>query len=257
MAGIGVISQLVGFVAQKVLPQPNADSPNAFTNVRLGSYGEVAVNNYLPPRHALAQEGSLFSTCNVPGSGITIPEATTYANTAGCFFIQNLNNAGGPTAFVDYLKLVVAGTFTSMTGFRYAVWLDLATNLAIGTNHLSSATPQNVNRASSTQSKVNVLYQSSATASVNTGPSNLAALVANGSIGGIGIAGDELVINFGGDSANAYPGLTAVASVTPGRKVSISPALAIPPGWQAMIVPWMPGLAANPTADFELVHWER
>ena len=249
--------KLWALYAQKVLPQANVDSANAVTNVRLGTYGEVAVNNYLNKKHALAGEGTLFSTCNVPGSGVTIPTATGYANTAGMFFFQNNNIAGGPTAYLDYLKLMVAGTFTSMTGFRYAVWLDLITNMLITTNHVTAITPQNVNRGSSVASRCNFLYQSSATASVNGAPSNVAALVANGSMGGIGIPGDEYVLSFGGDESNSYPGLTAAQAVCPGRKVSVSPSIAVPPGWQAVIIPWAPGLATNPTADFELVHIER
>jgi len=257
MAGIGVISQLVGFVASKVLPQATPDNPAAQTNIRLSTYGEMAANIYLGKKHSVAGEGTLFSTCNVPGTGVTFPTATSYANTAGCFFFQNNNSPGGPVAYLDYLKLMVAGTFTTMTGFRFAIWLDLITNMLITTNHVTAISPKNVNPASSIQSKCNFLYQSSSTASVNAAPSNVAALVANGSMGGIGIAGSEYVLSFGGDETNSYAGLTAAQAVCPSRMVSTCPSIPVPPGWQAVIVPWFPGLGANPTADFELVHIER
>src|SRR5208337_3258972 len=125
MAGLGVVAQLVGFVASKVLPQPSADGANATQNVRLGSYGEVAVNQYLTKKFGPASEGSYFSTVTTPGGQAVVPAiVTSYANTAGVFWFQNNNVAGGPNAYLDYLKLTCTTVPASTSQFRYAIIRD-------------------------------------------------------------------------------------------------------------------------------------
>jgi hypothetical protein len=152
------------------------------------------------------------------------------------------------------LKLNVTQAPASTTQVAYAVIRDLMTNMLITTNHVTAAAPVNVNGGSPLASKCSVLYSNSATATVNGAPSAATgAVIATGHIGGLPIIGDELVIDFGGDAAVAF-GATAVAS----RKVSTAPAIAVPPGWQIMIVPWFVGNAATGgTYDMELVHFER
>ena len=254
MAGLGVVAQLVGFVAQKILPQPNADNSSAIQNLRVGTYGELAINGYLTKKHALAGEGSAFVTATTPGAAsVLFPIVTSYANTAGCLFFQNANAVGGPVAYLDYLKLTCYQVPASTTQVGYAIIRELITNLAITTNHVTSVAPVNTNGVSNVASKCNVLYQNSATASVNGAPAvATGAVIGSGRLGGLPIIGDELVIDFGGDASSAY-GATSVAS----RKVSTAPAIAVPPGQQIMIVPWFVGNSATGgTWYMELVHFE-
>ena len=256
MAGLGVVAQLVGFVASK-LPQFNADSPNAVANVRLGSYGEVAVNSYFSKKHALAGEGSYYSTVTTPGGQVVVPAiVTTYANTAGVFWFQNNNLAGGPNAYLDYLKLTCTTVPASTTQFRYAIIRDAAQPLAgtsyLTTNNTSTAVPLCTSSVGAS-SKCLVGYQSAVTANVNTAPTANSAVIACGAIGGLPIIGDEFVIDFGGDQAVSY-GATTVAS----RKVSSAPAIVVAPGQQIMIVPWWVGNAATGGKfDLEFTHIER
>ena len=56
-----------------------------------------------------------------------------------------------------------------------------------------------------------------------------ACLVANASIGGIPIVGDELVLVCGPSDPGPYPGLTAAHAVCPGRKVSCLPPVTLGP----------------------------
>jgi hypothetical protein len=223
-------------------------------SVRASGYGDVAVNPYLNKKHALAAEGTYFSTVPTPGTVTTLPIVTSYANTAGCFFFQNLNPTGGPVAYLDYMKLVCTTVPGSTTQVRYAIIRDLATNLSITTNRTTAATPANVNGASSVKSNCNVLYQNSGTtASVNAAPSGVSAIIATGGLGGLPIIGDELVIDFGGDPAIAYG-----ASSTASRKVSAAPEIAVAPGQQIMIVPWFVGNGTTSGIfDFEFTHIER
>jgi hypothetical protein len=253
----GVISQVVGFVAQKLLPQPQVDSANVGQNVRLGTYGEVAVNNYLSKKHATAGEGSYFSTVTTPGGQVVVPAiVTAYANTAGVFWFQNNNPAGGPNAYLDYLKLTCTTVPASTTQFRYAIIRDAAQPLAgtsyLTTNNTSTAVPQ-CTSAQGAISKCLVGYQSAVTANVNTAPTSNSAVIACGAIGGLPIIGDEFVIDFGGNQAVSY-GATAVAS----RKVSAAPAIVVAPGQQIMIVPWWVGNASTGGKyDLEFTHIEK
>jgi hypothetical protein len=243
--------QQIQGLAQLLLPAKTPDTN--IVNGRMSGYGESAVNPYLNKKHAVAGEGSYFSTASVPGSGATHPIVTSYANTAGTFFFQNLNPAGGPTAYLDFFKLVVTQVPASTTQFRYAIIKDLASNLAITTNHVTAASPVNVNGGATLKSNCLFLYTNSATATVNAAPSGLGSVISVGNIGGLPIIGDELVIDFGGDPSVSY-GATAVAS----RKVSVAPELAVAPGWQVMFVMWVPGNAATGgTYDFEFTHIER
>ena len=217
----------------------------------------MAVNQYLSKKFGPAAEGSYFSTVTTPGGQAVVPAiVTSYANTAGVFWFQNNNPAGGPVAYLDYLKLTCTTVPASTTQFRYAIIRDTAQQLA-GTSYLTtnnSTTAQPVN-ASGTgpQSKCLVAYQSAVTANVNTAPTSNSAVIACGAIGGLPIIGDEYVIDFGGDQAVSY-GATTVAS----RKVSAAPAIVVAPGQQIMIVPWWVGNAATGGKyDMEFTHIER
>lgn len=261
MAGLGVLSQLVGFVAQKVLPQANVDSASAVTNVRLGKYGESGCNNYFSEKQMFADEGSYFVTTNpTPGTAISGTVAATYANTAGWFFFQNWNAAGGPNAYLDYLKLIPTVAPASGTTAYFAVIRDVATPLAtqITTAHYATATPVNVNGAASVTSRCVLGYQNNATASTNIAPSAASAIIGRASMGGIPVIGDELVLKFGSTESGAYPGLTAAEAVCGGRKVSILPPVVVAPGQQIMIVPFFLNNAATGMSyEFELTHIER
>jgi hypothetical protein len=233
------------------------DSDNTAKNLRLSNYGEVAVSSYLSKKHALAGEGSYYSIVTTPGGQVVVPAiVTTYANTAGVFWFQNNNPAGGPNAYLDYLKLTCTTVPASTTQFRYAIIRDAAQPLAgtsyLTTNNTSTAVPL-CTSAQGAISKCLVGYQSAVTANVNTAPTANAAVIACGSLGGLPIIGDELIIDFGGDQAVSY-GATSIAS----RKVSPAPAIVVAPGQQIMIVPWWVGNASTGGKyDLEFTHIER
>ena len=264
MAGAGVISQIVGFVANKILPQANPDNSSASANIRLGTYGELAINNYLMKKHALAAEGSYFVSTNTPGTAAVAagPYPTTYATTAGWFFFQNWNPVGGPNAYVDYLKLIVtAAVGATPTAWNFAVIRDVATplSLQVTTSHVTGVTPVNTNGGSSNQSKCIFAYQNNASASVNVAPSSASAVIGRTCIGaGLGVVGDECVLDFGATDPAPIQGLTATAATAAGRRVGGLPPVVVPPGQQIMIVPWWPGATTSGLGyEFEFTHFER
>ena len=261
MALPGVVSQLVGFVSQYVIPQSSVDSASMPANVRMGTYGELASNQYLTEKMAFAAEGTYFVTTNpTPGTGIAGTVAATYANTAGWFWIQNWNIAGGPSIYLDYLKLIPTVAPASGTNCQFAIIRDVATPLAtqITTAHYTTAVPVNVNGSGSRTSRAIFGYQNNATASANIAPSAASAIIGRASIGGIPVVNDELVLKFGSNETGAYNGLTAAQATNAGRKVSILPPVVVAPGQQVMIVPWFASNASTGMSfEFELGHIER
>lgn len=266
MAGLGVVAQLVGFVASK-LPQFSADSSNAIQNVRLGSYGEVAVNNYLTKKHALAGEGTYFVTANAtPGTGVGAgPLAATYANTAPWFIFQNTNPAGGPTAYLDYLKLTVSVAIGggTVTGWNFAVFRDAYTPMSTfvtTATSLTSTIPNNINGAVSGSSKCILGYQAGATALVAKAPSAASAVVGRASFGAggttlQGLAGEEYVLDFGGTDQSAY-GIASTSLIN--RRVCVLPPVVCAPQQQIMIIPWFPtATTSGLNYEFDLGHIER
>jgi len=253
----GVVSQLVGFVAGRSLPSISQDNINTPQNLRLDGYGDVAINSYLSKKHALAAEGTYFSSTTTPGGQAVVPAiVTSYANTAGVFWFQNNNTATGPNAYLDYLKLTCTTVPASTTQFRYAIIRDIAQPLIgtsyLTTNNITSILPANT-LASGPQSKCTVGYSNSVTASVNLAPTANGAVIAAGALGGLPIIGDEFVIDFGGDQAVSF-GATSVAS----RKVSAAPAIVVAPGQQIMIVPWwVSNASTGGKFDLEWTHIER
>lgn len=246
--------QQIQSMAQLLLPAKAPDT--TVVNTRSDGYGNLALNTYFNKKQALAAEGTYFVTTNpTPGTALAVPIVTSYANTAACYWFQNNNPAGGPSAYLDYFKLVVAQVPTSTTICEYAVIRDvaLALSVQVTTNHYTTANPVNVNPLSTNKSGCQLAYQNSATASVNVAPSGTSAIVARGNLGGLPILGDELIIDFGGDDTAAYAG-----SATASRKISVTAPMVVPPGFQIMIVPWFVGNSATgATFEFEFAHIER
>ena len=109
-----------------------------------------------------------------------------------------------------------------------------------------------------TQSVCSINAQNSATASVLSASSGSARLVANASVGGIPVVGDELVLVCGPSDPGPYPGLTAAQAVCPGRKVSCLPPVILGPNSALTLYAWFPGNATTGLSyEFEIGWWER
>jgi hypothetical protein len=256
--------QQIQGLAQWLLPARAPDT--TVINGRFDGYGGQAVNTFFNKKQALAGEGSYFVTTNpTPGTGVGAgPVVTSYANTAPYFILQNNNPAGGPVIYPDYLKLIVSAAFGggTVTNWNFAVIRDVAVPLSLyvtTATSLSTATPNNVNALSPVRSNAVFGFQGGATALVAKAPSASSAIVGRASVGaGIGLVGEEVVLDFGALDPCAYQGLTAAEAVSPGRKVSVLPPLAIAPGQQIAIVAWFPtATTTGLNYEFELGHVER
>jgi len=159
--------------------------------------------------------------------------------------------------YLDYIKLICTVAPASATGARFAIKTDPQLR-TLSTNNTLAITPTSPNSDVATQSVCSINAQNNAAASVLTASSGSARLVANASLGGLPIVGDELVLVCGPSDPGPYPGLTAAQAVCPGRKVSCLPPVILGPNSALTLYAWFPGNAATGLSyEFEIGWWER
>ena len=258
MPGIDV-NQL--WTPARAIPSPQADQKAPVGNVRGGRYGEQYVVSMMPTKHPLADEGSYFIATSVtPGTAMPYNIQAAFSDTTPLLYIQNNDSKANPFGkrmYLDYLKLIVGVAPASATGVRLALKTDPVIR-TLGTNNTLSITPTSPNSDVATQSVCSVNAQNNGVASVLTASSTSARLVANASIGGLPIVGDEIGLIFGSADPGPYAGLTAVEANTPGRRVSACPPVILGPNSALTMYAWFPGNAATGLSyEFEMGWWER
>jgi hypothetical protein len=258
MPGIDV-NQL--WTPARAVPSPQSDQKAPVTNVRGGRYGEQYVLPLIPTKHLLADEGSYFIATNpTPGTALAYNVQAAFSDTVPLFYVQNNDSKANPFGkrlYLDYIKLICTTAPASGTGARFAIKTDPAIR-TISTNNTTAITPTSPNSDVATQSVCSLNVQSNATASALSASSTSARLVANASVGGIPVVGDELVLVCGPVDPGAYPGLTAAQAVCAGRKVSCLPPIILGPNSALTLYAWFPGNAATGLSyEFEVGWWER
>jgi hypothetical protein len=182
--------------------------------------------------NGLAEEGSVVMATNpTPGTGVTwIAAQTTYTNTGPNFVVFNNEPAGGKNVQLRCLKMVTTAAGTAAVCWQHLGLLDV--QQLPTTNHMSYAMLVNPNFGVPVlANNLQVLYQSSATASVFPAPTNAARMVARGSLGGLNVAGDVMRVNFGSFDAGVTPAITAAESATQtGGRADCEGPVIIPPG---------------------------
>src|SRR4029077_19436181 len=94
------------------------------------------------------------------------------------------------------------------------------------------------------------------TASVLAASSGSAIVVAEGAMGGIGIVGDEYLIEFGQRQLSGSSGLTAAQATDPARKASSAPPVVVPALGSCTFYMWMAGNNNALSYSFELAFRE-
>ena len=258
MPGIDV-NQL--WTPARAVPSPQSDQKAPVTNVRGGRYGEQYVLPLIPTKHLLADEGSYFIATNpTPGTALAYNIQAAFSDTVPLFYVQNNDSKANPFGkrlYLDYIKLICTTAPASGTGARFAIKTDPAIR-TISTNNTTAITPTSPNSDVATQSVCSLNVQSNATASALSASSTSARLVANASVGGIPVVGDELVLVCGPVDPGAYAGLTAAQAVCAGRKVSCLPPIILGPNSALTLYAWFPGNAATGLSyEFDVGWWER
>jgi hypothetical protein len=244
-------SLAVGRIAA-ALPGKSADSPLGEASLRLDPYGALMIG--ATGLDGLAAEGSLFVARNpTVGTGMTwVAAQTTYGATAPNFHIRNTDIAGGKSVHLHGLKMIVKAVGTGTTAIYYAAVLD-TTLRAIGTDNTDAITPKNVNGNASNSLDVLINAQNSATVSVLSAATAGARVLAQGSLGGIAVVGEELDIAFGGQPGGGL-GMTAVSGAgCPGRRVSNAPPVVVGPQQSLTIMVWAVDSSAAIDPEFELL----
>ncbi|HZT29231.1 MAG TPA: hypothetical protein VFA33_05075 [Bryobacteraceae bacterium] len=258
MPGIDV-NQL--WTPARAIPSPQADQKAPVTNVRGGRYGEQFVLPLTVTKHVLADEGSYFIATNVtPGTAQAYNIQAAFSDTTPLLYIQNNDSKANPFGkrmYLDYIKLICTTAPASATGARFAIKTDPQLR-TLSTNNTLAITPTSPNSDVAMQSVCSINAQNNSSASVLTASSGSARVVANGSMGGLPIVGDEFVLVCGAADPGAYPGLTAAQAVCPGRKVTGIPPVILGPNSALTVYAWFPGNAATGLSfEFEMGWWER
>src|SRR6202142_2369071 len=257
-------SALLMGLAQRYLPTYFADSREADVPVIMDRYGQLRMAEVSSSDNGLAEEGSYFTiTTQTVGTGLTwVAAQTAFSDTTPNFYIYNGEPAGGKVIRLRSLKMIATAIATAAVSLRYAFILD-TTARTITTDHTSStangggpsthqlqANP--LNGAPAMPKNLFAAFQDSATASVIAASSAFKIIAANGAIGGITSAGDELSILFGSHDGGSYVTSGATAETIPGRRVSCDDPVLIPPGYSLTGHIWLPSSSASFNPEVKL-----
>lgn len=234
---------------------PATDNANVGVANRGSKYGEqYVIPLLLNGRQGLADEGSYFIATNpTPGTAFAYNVQASFSDTVPFLYLFNGAAAGGKNVELDYIKLIVTTAAASGVTAYYAARLDASR--AITSDNTTKVVPVNY---AGTATVLSPLKLQNGSASTIAASSSTSTIVARGSFGGITIVGDELVMCFGGDPANAYPGLTAAQATAPGRKVSVSGPVIVAPQQSLTIHLWFASNAITGLSyEFEMGWAER
>ncbi len=226
-------------LVSRALPAANADSAANSVSQRADRYGGVYATAPACGKYPWAEEGSYFvARTPTPGSGVSGTILTAFDATKPHIFGNNTSTT--KNIWLDRLKLIVTVAPASATTFQFAVKVDNVA-IAITTNHVTTAVPVCPNLGISATSATNVWYQNNGTATVLTALSGSAIVVAEGSIGGLPIVGDEYHIEFGQQVLSGNSGLTAAQATEPAVKTASAAPVVVPPGGGFAIYFWWAG----------------
>ena len=253
-------------IAARALPSPNPDNANVqISTNRRSMYGETYVSPVGNFRHMLADEATYFRAGNpTPGTGIQLSaNVTAFSDTNGLFVIQNTVAAGtanGKRIYMDYLRLNLLATAPTAT-----VSMEFAFKKSAISREPTTAANRTVLTAASMREGAGLAsigtYMSYANAGAMTVPASVAA---NKFVGrctiptGLGIAGDEYIVQFGADALSVWQGGAAVRATDVARRGTVAPPIVIDPGeWLVIHMWWLTAATTAATFEFELGMWER
>lgn len=248
----GSTVQDAGVVAHKQ-PVQTADGANAAA--RQDKYGAFSPWHVAPTRHQFSEEGSyLVATNPTVSTGLTwVAAQTAFSNTAPNFYISNPDSAR--SIYLDYLKLIATAVGTATASIQYAVHVDVV-GRTFTTDNMLVIVPVNPNGNASNLLTPIIKAQNSASVSAMAVPSSTNRLVGRGQLGGLCLAGTEMLLTFGSTDAGCYVG-AADAAGQPGRRGASSGPVIIPPGGSCTIYIWAPSSSGSIAPEFEMGMWCR
>ena len=249
---------------QRILPPAQPDSRTVDSPARQDRYGGPAITYAAHSLIGLADSGALVVASNIAigtpaaGTGVTFKAAvTSFADTTGAnFIIYNPEPAGGKSIHLLCLKMIASAAGSSATLWSYAGILDpVGGTRSITTNNTSQASVANVKSSISGAAGGPLLpvvyYQNGTTATTCAASSPLARTVSRGTLGGLNIAGDELVIKYGSFEGSGSVPLTAAEVAGVGTRCSVDGPVIIDPGHVYTIAIWGTSSSASFNPDFQ------
>jgi hypothetical protein len=214
------------------------------------------VGNLYGDKHFLADEGSYFVATNpTPYTPIALTTSiVTFAETAGAvgvaMLLKNLEarSERAKRLYLDYIKLMVVGTFTTGTSLQYAMVID--DNPIRWTSGGSAITPVNPNGDVGIASIAQLYF-----GALTTAVPNNKRLVARGTLRGvIPTTFDEFTIVSGGAVSGGTGFASAAAS---GKSGDHCPPIILGPQQNLALTLWSAACNAAATLEFEVGWWER
>lgn len=193
----------------------------------------------------------ILATSVTPGTGQTwVAAQTAFSDTAPNWYIFNPSAPGGRTIWLRRLKMISSQVGTAAISWRYAVVTDTVGRKFTTDN---TAVIQPVSPGPAPLVLVpTVQVQNSATVSAIAASSGNSKVAARGTVGGLNIAATEYEIVFGSTDFGSVVLAAVDAAGQPGRKVSQSGPVGIPPGGSAVIHIWGPSSSASLAPEWEL-----
>src|SRR5574337_741024 len=233
MAASNVPTNLFGRVS-RALPQ-NVPDTNG-TDMRYGRYGEPYVIPMFADLNPLVDEGSYFVTNNGQAAGLANSAATGFVATTPEIVIFNGWGVSDPAAkriYLDFVRLIQAGTFTAGTSVQIAIVLDSISRYSSGGTELTAnIAPSNITVGAVSKARVFV----GAITALAAG--SAAKQVVGQRYLKLAIAAVNDIYELRLDRADTY-------SLAPGAyTVQSLPAVSIGPQESALIYMWQPSATA-------------
>lgn len=249
---VGRTKALIGGGAQ-VQPE-GVDSQS----IRVGRYQELVGITALGANHyALADEGSAFVIGNAtPGTGLATTAApTTFSATTPFLILQNMEQLGGQSLFLDYIRLTTTAAGTGGTALhvttvlepssvaRYTSGATLIVN-ASGATGGQAVNPKSGAPAPTTVSAyVGPITATAATANARTLAPDLVLRSQ------IPVANDSYLIKFGG--VEGAPG-NSVSATTASQVVVAHAPVVLDPQSSFLLHLWLPAQSAASSYQIEV-----
>lgn len=233
---------------QQTRPTGNADSTQAATPTRTGTYNEAYTIPMGINRVNIADEGSYYTATNATiGTQLTAHAAPAIADTDTKSVIH-FYNAGTKRVYLDYITLATTVANASATAVYFAVYVDNKGSTAKSSGG-TVIVPNNVLYASTFTTGIILTA-----GAVVTAPTSSKKIMAREVRPSIGIALDQYHFSFGNGLNNtSYSQVATVAQV-----MVCGPPVIVPPGGNFMFVQTSPsGAATAMTFEFEMGYIER
>ena len=220
----------------------SADSQQVGQPPRLGGRGEQFVYNLWNGMQALATEGSYWTASTAtPGTGIALSVAAgvAFADTQALLVINNTATLGGPTIYLDFVKVIVTTAPATATSWSCAHRIDSATRGTAGTQLGATGTnarPSNMSYAGNSIGQVFALGASAVSVAASANVRNVGRNTLRGQIP---VVLDDITIKYG-SSENAAGGV-GISQATVGGITVYAPVIAIGPQQSYVLNEWAAG----------------